>query len=288
MPCIDDLIDTLGNAKFITALDLTRGYWQMPVAAGDQHKTAFTTPFGLFQFQVMPFGLNGAPASFQRMMDRVVDDLQDFVAAYLDDLIVHSNTCEDHLKHVRVIMQRQRETGLTVKPTKCQFGVEQCVYLGHVVGGGTVRPEASKVKTVEEFAVPTTKKGVRAFLGLTGYYRKFIPNYSSVPAPLTDLTRKSAPNNVCWNSKCDKAFKELKKLLYTSPVLRNPDIARPFILQTDASDRGVGAVLSQKDDNREERPIGYFSETFLPQEERYSTVEECLAIKLGIQAFHVY
>ena len=135
----------------------------MPMAAKDQHKTAFATPFGLFQFRVMPFGLNGAPASFQRMMDRVVDDLQDFAAAYLDDLIIYSNTWEDHLKHVRVILQRLREAGLTVKPTKCQFGMERCVYLGHVVGGGTVQPEASKVETVKQFAVPETKKQVRAF-----------------------------------------------------------------------------------------------------------------------------
>ena len=289
MPRIDDLIDRLGKAKFITTLDLTRGYWQMPVAAEDQHKTAYATPFGLFQFRVMPFGLNGAPASFQRMMDRVVDDLQDFAAAYLDDLIIYSNTWEDHLKHVRVILQRLREAGLTVKPTKCQFGMERCVYLGHVVGGGTVQPEASKVETVRQFQVPETKKQVRAFLGLTGYYRKFIPNYARIAASLTDLTRKSASNNVCWNASCDEAFKELKQILCTSPVLRNPDFSQPFILQTDASDRGVGAVLSQRDENGEEHPIGYFSKKLLSREERYSTVEkECLAIKLAIQAFRVY
>ena len=139
MPCVDDLIDRLGKARFITTLDLTRGYWQMPVAAEDQHKTAFATPFGLFQFRVMPFGLNGALASFQRMMDRAVDGLQDFAAAYLDDLIIYSDTWEDHLRQVRLLLQRLRETGLTVKPTKCQFGRERCVYLGHVVGGGRIQ-----------------------------------------------------------------------------------------------------------------------------------------------------
>ena len=121
------------------------------------------------------------------------------------------------------------------------------MYLGHVVGGGIVQPEASKVEVVKQFSVPETKKQVRAFLGLTGYYCKFIPNYASVAAPLTDLTRKSAPNNVSWNDKCDGAFKKLQELLCVSPVLRNPDFAQPFVLQTDASDRGVGAVLSQRD-----------------------------------------
>ena len=258
----------------------------MPVAEEDQHKTAFVTLFGLFQFKIMPFGLNGAPASFQRMMDRVVDGLQDFAAAYLDDLIIYSTTWEDHLEHVRTILQKLRGAGLTAKPAKCQFGMQYCVYFGHMVGGGTVRPEATKVETVKQFAIPETKKQVRAFLG---YYRKFIPSYATVAAPLTDLTRKSAPNNVCWNDDCDRASKELKELLCTSPVLRNPDFTRPFILQTDALDRGVGAVLSQRDDTGEDHPVGYFSKKLLPREERSSTVEkECLAIKLAIQAFRVY
>ena len=169
------------------------------------------------------------------------------------------------------------------------FDMERCMYLGHVVGGGTVQPEASMVEIVKQFPVPQTKKQVRAFLGLTGYYRKFIPNYASVAASLTDLTRKSAPNNVCWNDSCDEAFKEPKQLPCTSPVLRNPDFSQTFILQTDASDRGVNAVLSQRDENGEEHPIGYFGKKLLPREERYSTVEkECLAIKLAIQAFRVY
>ena len=139
---------------------------------------------------------------------------------------------------------------------------------------------------MDSFAVPVTKKQVRAFLGLTGYYRKFIPDYASLAAPLTDLTKKTAPNNVCWNVQCEEAFKELKRLLCTSPVLRNPDFSRRFILQTDASDHGVRAVLSQRDENGEEHPVGYFSKKLLPREERYSTIEkECLAIKLGVHAF---
>ena len=197
MPRID-LIDRLGKAKYITALDLTWGYLGILADARGskrQHKTAFTTPFGLFQFKVMPFGLNGAPASFQTM-DQVINGLYNFTAAYLDDLVIFSNTCEERLEHIQSVLQRLRGAGLTAKPKKCQFGMEYCIYLGHVVGGGALRPEALKVEAVEQFKAPETKKQVRAFLGLTGYYRKFIPNYATIAAPLTDLMRKSAPNNV--------------------------------------------------------------------------------------------
>ena len=289
MPRIDDLIDQLGKAKYITTLDLTRGYWQVPVEEGSRAKTAFTTPSGLYQFSVMPFGLNGAPATFQRMMDRLLRGLGDFAAAYLDDLVVYSSTWEEHLGHIRTVFGRLRDAGLTAKPKKCQFGMSQCVYLGHVVGDGVVQPEQSKIEAVESFPVPRTKKQVHSFLGLTGYYRKFIPDYAAIATPLTDLTRKTAPTRVVWSADCDTAFKELKGLLCSCPVLKSPDFDKPFVLQTDASDRGVGAVLSQLDDEGAEHPVAYFSRKLLPREERYSTVEkECLAIKLGVQIFRVY
>ena len=223
MPRIDDLIDGLGQARCISMLDLTKGYWQMPVAEEDRHKTAFTTPIGLFQFRVMPFGLSGAPASFQWMIDRLVDGLQDYSAAYLDDLVVFSSTWEDHLRQVREILQCLRQAGLTAKPGKCQFGMETCTYLGHIVGNGVVKPETSKIGAVESFAVPQTKRQVRAFLGLTGYYRKFIPNYAETAAPLTDLTKKNAPNSVNWTKSCQSAFEQLKRLLCSTPVLSSPD-----------------------------------------------------------------
>ena len=157
MPRIDDLIDQLGKARFITTLDLTRGYWQMPVAAGDQYKTAFTTPYGLYQFKVMPFGLCGAPASFQRLMDKIVNGL-DFAAAYLDDLVIFSQTWEEHIGHLHEIFQRLRSAGLTAKPGKCQFAMKRCIYLGHVVGNGRVEPQPLKIDAVQQFPVPETKK----------------------------------------------------------------------------------------------------------------------------------
>ena len=167
MPRIDDLIDGLGRSHYISTLDLTKGYWQVPVAAEDRPKTAFVTPFGLFQFKVMPFGLQGAPATFQRLMDRVIAGLSDFTATYLDDVIIFSEMWEKHLEHVRTTLQRLRKAGLTVKAKKSQFGAKYCTYLGHIVGGGVVQPGSTKVQAVREFPAPVTKKQVRTFLGET-------------------------------------------------------------------------------------------------------------------------
>jgi hypothetical protein len=222
-------------------------------------------------------------------MDRVLRGLDEFAAAYLDDVVVFSSTWKEHLDHLRQVMERLQDAGLTVKLRKCQFGMDHCVYLGHVVGSGEVSPEPTKLAAVKTFPVPRTKKQVRVFLGLTGYYRRFIPDYASIAAPLTDLTKKAGPTYVVWTTACVNAFQRLKELLCTTPVLKSPDFHLPFILQTDASDRGVGAVLSQRDDSGQEHPVAFFSRKLLPREERYSTVEkECLAIKLGVQAFKVY
>ena len=170
-------------------MDLAKGYWQVPVAEEDQPKTAFTTPFGLFEFKRMPFGLKGAPATFQRMMDMLLTGLGEYSSAYIDDIIVFSGTWEEHLQHITVILQRLKKAGLTAKPGKCRFGMAECSYLGYRLGNGHVKVERSKVEAVSAFPVPKTKKDVRSFLGLTGYYRKFMPQYATIATPLTDLTR---------------------------------------------------------------------------------------------------
>ncbi len=270
MPRIDDLIDRLGQAQYITTLDLSRGYWKVPVAEKDRPKTAFTTSMGLFQFRVMPFGLSGAPATFQRMMDTLLQGTESFAAAYLDNLVIYSSSWKEHCHHLR-------EHGLTAKPAKCQFGMHQCVYLGHVVGGGQVKPEVGKLTAVMAFPVPSTKKQVRLFLGLTGYYRRFIPDYASVAASLADLMRKSCPNIVLWMDRCDRASQELKRRLCAAPVLQSPDLSLPFVLQTDALDRVVGSVLQCEDGG--DHPVAFFSRKFLPREKHYSTVEkECQGV----------
>ena len=289
MPRVDDIIDQLGQAPFITTIDLNRGYWQIPLAAEDRHKTAFSTPSGLYQFTVMPFGLNGAPATFQRLMDNLLRGLESFSAAYLDDIIVYSATWEEHLCHLKKVLEKLRAAGLTIKTRKCQFGMPKCVYLGHVIGSGEVTPDPSKLQSVQGYPRPKTKKEIRRFLGLAGYYRRLIPDFASIAAPLSDLTKKSAPNLVQWSSQCDSAFQKLKELLCSHPVLKSPDFSKEFILQTDASERGVGAVLSQTDDEGREHPVSYYSHKLSPREDRYSVVEkECLVIARSIHAFRVY
>ena len=223
------------------------------------------------------------------MMDSVLQGCSDYAAAYLDDVVIRSVSWEDHIRHIRSVLLKFREAGLTTKPKKCQLAMSQCTYLGHVVGNGEVQPEESKVEAVRNYPTPKTKKQVRAFLGLTGYYRKFIPTYADLAVSLTDLIKKNAPHRVCWTRECEDAFLALKDALCSQPILRSPDFDKKFILQTDASDRGVGAVLSQFDDDEREHPVAYCSRKLLPRVTRYSTVEkECLAIKLATHAFRVY
>ena len=289
MPRIEDLIDKLGKAKYLTTLDLCKGYWQVPVTHQTRSKTAFTTPFGLFQFTRMPFGLKGAPATFQRMMDKALRGMDLFAGSYLDDIIIFSSSWSEHLEHLRTVFSRLRESRLTAKPSKCHFGMAQTTYLGHEIGTGKVCPEMSKVEAVRLFPTPRTKKQVRGFLGLTGYYRKFIPDYATIATPLTDLTRKTRSDKIDWTITCEESFQKLKEILCSTPVLQSPDFNKPITLQTDASNRGVAAVLSQTDDDGNDHPVAYFSRKLLPREEKYSTVEkECLAIKLGTTAFKAY
>ena len=289
MPRIEDILDQVGQARYISTLDLAKGYWQVPVVEDDRHKTAFVTNKGLYQFKVMPFGLCGAPATFQRMMDQVIRGMNHFASAYLDDLIIFSTSWESHLSNLRAVLSRLSEVGLTTKPSKCQFAMAECTYLGHVVGNGVVKPEPGKLEAVEQFQLPETKTQVRSFLGLTGYYRRFIPNYATIAVPLTNLTKKCESERVKWTIECDRAFSHLKQVLLSYPVLHSVDFSKPFILQVDASNVGVGAVLSQLDEGNKDHPVAYFSRKLLPREQKYSVIEkECLAIKLSVEAFQVY
>ena len=158
----------------------------------------------------MPFGLISAPSTFQRLMDEVLDGLHEFTVAYLDDILIHSQTWDQHMKHLDTVFTKLRKAGLNVKERKCTFASGSCVYLGHVVGNGSVKPMDCKVSAVKNFREPQTKKDVRSFLGLCGYYRKFVPNFSTVAAPLSELTRKNRPKKVIWTTKCDQAFLEKK------------------------------------------------------------------------------
>lgn len=287
MPRIDSILDSIGVAQFITTLDLAKGYWQVPMSPEDREKTAFTSPKGLYQFAVMPFGLSGAPATFQRLMDSILRGTEDFTGVYIDDVVIHSATWKEHLEHIEVIFQKLKEAGLTVKMSKCTFAEKECTYLGHRIGQGGVKPEESKVNAIKNMARPKTKKEVRSFLGMSGYYRRFIGNYSEKAEPLTELTKKGIPDQVPWTEREENAFQKLKQSLTNATVMRNPDLRKTFTLQTDAS--GVGAVLSQDNELGIDQPIAYYSRKLLPREKNYSTVEqECLAIKLAVKHFEIY
>ncbi len=262
MPRIEELLDQIGDAEYITTLDLTKGYWQVPMRPEDCEKTTFTSPRSLYQFTTMPFGLSGAPATFQRLMDDVLRGTELFAAVYLDDIVIHSTSWKDHLQHLTEVFSRLEEAQLTVKLRKCTFATRDCTYLGYQRGRGGVRPEDNKVHAVAKMSRPQTKKEVRTFLGMTGYYRRFIQNYASIAEPLTDLTKKSQLEKVHWDERAELAFQRLKKMLVSAPLMKNPDFNRVFILQTDASGVGVGAVLSQG--KKEDHPIAYFSRKLLP------------------------
>ncbi|XP_014857306.1 PREDICTED: uncharacterized protein LOC106926725 [Poecilia mexicana] len=288
MPRVDDLLEKVGSASYITTLDLCKGYWQVALAPEARELTAFKTPFGMYQFRVMPFGLQGAPATFQRLMDHVLRDVSEFSAAYLDDVVVYSQSWEEHLIHLQEVLHRIRLAGLTINPKKCAVAQREVEYLGFVIGFGKIKPQVGKMDAIQSFPVPTTKRKVRGFLGLVGWYRKFIPSFAERSAVLNHLTKGAAPNKVCWTEDCDRAFKDLKQAVCTHPVLHTPDFTKPFILQTDASGVGLGAVLQQEVDG-ERRPVVFLSRKLLDRETRYSTVEkECLAMKWAIEALRYY
>ncbi len=288
MPRVDELLDRLGRARYISTLDLTKGYWQVPLSDNAKPKTAFSTPSGHWQYRTLPFGLHGAPATFQRMMDILLRPHQAYAAAYLDDVVVHSVSWEDHVERLRRVLSELRRAGLTANPRKCHLALSEVKYLGFQVGRGLIRPQEKKVEAVRSAPRPTTKTQVRAFLGLAGYYRCFIPDFSSLAAPLTDLTRKGQPEKVQWSSASEEAFQKIKEALTSEPILRAPDFSCPFLLQTDASDTGLGAVLSQVQEG-EEHPVLYISKKLTPAERNYATVEkEALAVKWAVLELRYY
>ncbi|XP_038057353.1 uncharacterized protein LOC119728962 [Patiria miniata] len=287
IPNTEDLISRVANAKYFSKLDLTKGYWQIPMAPQDKDKTAFVTSDGHYQFNVMPFGMVNAPAVFSKLMREVLVGVPN-VINYIDDILVYTETWEDHMVTLEEVLQRLRNAGLTARPTKCCIGFKSLKFLGHTIGEGIVKPHQDKVDQVLKAERPRTKKQVRSFLGLVGFYRKFIPNFSAIAAPLSDLTKKGNPNKVNWSDAQDVAFETLKRRVASAPILHLPNFDKQFILQTDASDIGIGAVLMQEEDGVK-FPISYVSRKLLPREAKYSVIErECLALVWAIKKFHFF
>ncbi|CAN0860162.1 Transposon Tf2-6 polyprotein [Linum grandiflorum] len=282
IPVIEDLLDELQGAAYFTKLDLRAGYHQIRMLPEDQYKTAFRTHHGHYEFRVMPFGLTNAPATFQSVMNQVLAPyLRKFVLVFFDDILIYSPTQEQHQEHLSKTLQLLRENQFYAKRSKCSFGKAQVEYLGHVVTKEGVATDQEKIKAMIQWPVPTSIRGLRGFLGLTGYYRKFIKGYSIISKPLTDLLKK---NQFKWSEDSTKAFEELKKAMTEAPVLALPDYSVPFTLETDASGTGIGAVLAQQG-----RPVAYLSQALSPKNQTLSTYEkEYLAVILAVARWRHY
>ena len=241
MPTAEHLFQKLNGDKYFTRIDLSKGYWQISIPEEDIPKTAFVTPDGSYEFLKMPFGMINSAATLKRAMKKLLHGL-DNVEFYWDDILVHTRTWEEHIKALRVLFRRLLAAGMTIRPTKCLFGVNTVDFLGHRLEEGLIGLHEDNVTKIRDALRPTTKKQVRSFMGLAGYYRDFIPNFAALETPLSDLTRKGQPNKVEWGEAQEKAYQSIKALLTKEPVLRLPDPRKTYFLQTDASDSGIGAV----------------------------------------------
>ena len=288
LPRTDELLERASRAKYMSTLDLAKGYYQVPIEEPDRHKTAFITTAGKFEYNVLPFGLKNAPSIFQRLMDRVLKYLPRSTA-YIDDILITSDTWDQHLSDLRETFIALRKAGLTTKLRKCSFVRPTIDFLGHTVGRGHLRPQAAKTLAVEQFRVPKRKKDLRAFLGLSGYYRKFIPDYGSTAATLNTLLKKTSPDILPWKEKHQQAFEKIKTQLTSDNVLVAPDYTKQFRLHTDASYVGLGAVLTQPDNSNQDRPVAYFSRRLLEREKNYSATEiELLSVVEAVKHFSFY
>ncbi|BFF95728.1 uncharacterized protein DMAD_13070 [Drosophila madeirensis] len=288
LPRINSILERLRNAKYISTLDLKSGYWQIPMAKASRECTAFTVPGrGLFQWRVMPFGLHSAPATFQRALDSVIGaDMEPHAFAYLDDIIIIGTTLEEHVRNLREVLRRLRQANLRLNRKKCLFLQRRLVYLGHVVSKEGIHTDPEKIAAVQKLAAPTSVRELRRCLGLASWYRRFVPNFAAVVQPMSQLLRKG--KKWTWETPQQQAFAQLKELLTEAPVLACPDFTSKFSLQTDASDYGLGGVLTQPSADGE-RVIAYVSRRLSRAEENYSATEkECLAIVWAIRKLRCY
>jgi hypothetical protein len=282
MPIIDELLDELAGAKIFSKLDLRAGYHQIQMRAEDEAKTAFRTHQGHYQFKVMPFGLCNAPATFQCVMNSVLAPcLWRFVLVFMDDILVYSPSLDTHLEHLSTVLKLLREAKLFVKASKCSFACASLEYLGHIISAAGVATDPQKTKAMLDWPIPSTVTELRGFLGLTGYYHKFVRNYAIIARPLTLLLKKKS---FIWSDRATEAFHALKLAMTTTPVLCLPDFSKQFVVETDACDSGIGAVLMQ-----EHHPIAYLSKPLGATHLALSIYDkEFLALLMAIERWRPY
>ena len=290
MPTLETIWDAIGDSKptIFSTMDLWSGFHQIPLSEESKEKTAFSTMDRHFQYCVLPMGLSKSPITFQQLMVQVLRGLQfRCTIVYCDDIIVFSQSFSQHLEHLQLVFDRLKEAKLTLKPSKCQFAVTSVKYLGHIMSPSGVTPNPEKTAVIDNFPRPKTVKHVRRFTGMTNYYRKFIPNYAKIVAPLILLLHKNTKFQ--WNDDCEQAFVTLKKHLVSDPILRYPDHNKHFYLTTDASKHGLSFILGQKDDKNRHYVCFYGARSLRPAEKNYSATDlEALAVVTGVDRYHTY
>jgi len=279
LPLITELFDRLREARIFTKLDLKSAYNLVRINPGDEYKTAFRTRYGHFEYLVMPFGLKNAPATFQHFINDVLGEyLDDFAFSYIDDILIYSKNLEEHRVHVKKVLERLKKNGLYVKLSKCEFETNETTFLGHIISDKGIAMDPAKVKAIKEWPIPTNVTEVQSFIGLCNYYRRFIPSFANIAKPLHNLTKKGV--NFDWSTEYNNAFEVLKDAFTKEPILvhANPDLE--FIVETDASNFAIGAVLSQRQPvTNELHPICYYSRGLTKSEKNYPIYDkELLAV----------
>jgi hypothetical protein len=279
---VDELLDELHGAQFFSKLDLRSGYHQVRMHSVDIPKTAFRTHEGHYEFLVMPFGLANAPATFQVLMNDVLRPyLRRFALVFFDDILIYSSSWAEHLQHLTITLKAIRDHHLHLKRSKCSFGAASVAYLGHVISAAGVAMDADKVAAVESWPKPHSARALRGFLGLAGYYRKFIQEFGIITAPLTRLLHRDA---FVWDDDAAMAFRTLKTALTTGPVLQMPDFDKPFTVDTDASGSGFGAVLHQGTG-----PLAFFSRPFAARHLKLTAYErELIGVVQAVRHWRPY
>jgi hypothetical protein len=289
LPLISELQDRFQGAKFFTSLDIREGYHKVRMKEGEEWKTAFRTRYGHYEYLVMPFGLTNAPATFQALInDTLREYLDDFVVAYLDDILIYTRTnLQDHIKQVKKVMHKLQEKGLQIKLSKCEFHQTEVNFLGSIISKKGIKMDPKKVKSIQDWPTPRSVKEVQSFLGLANFYRRFIKGFSGIARPLTDLTKKES--TFTWINEHAAAFEDLKTRFTTPPILQYFDPEKEITLETDASDKAIGATISQPDDQGKRRPIAFHSRKLTGPELNYDIHDkELLAIVDAFQEWRVY